>query len=42
LSDQGLPVGMQIMAPHFQEPALFKIAHAYQQVTTWHQLQPTI
>jgi aspartyl-tRNA(Asn)/glutamyl-tRNA(Gln) amidotransferase subunit A len=42
LSDQGLPVGMQLMAPHFQEPALFKIAHAYQQVTTWHSLQPTI
>jgi aspartyl-tRNA(Asn)/glutamyl-tRNA(Gln) amidotransferase subunit A len=40
LSDQGLPVGMQLMASHFQEPVLFKIAHAYQQVTSWHQLQP--
>ena len=42
LSNQGLPVGMQLMAPHFQEPMLFKVAHTYQQATNWHQLQPTI
>ena len=33
---QGLPVGMQLMGRHFQEPLLFQAAHAYQQVTTWH------
>jgi aspartyl-tRNA(Asn)/glutamyl-tRNA(Gln) amidotransferase subunit A len=32
----GLPIGMQIMAAHFQEPLLFQVAHAYQQLTDWH------
>lgn len=38
--DQGLPVGMQLMAPHFQEKLLFEAAHAYQQVTDWHARHP--
>jgi aspartyl-tRNA(Asn)/glutamyl-tRNA(Gln) amidotransferase subunit A len=37
---QGLPVGMQLMAPHFQEALLFESTHAYQQVTGWHQQRP--
>ena len=37
---QGLPVGMQLMAAHFQEETLFKAAHAYQQVTGWHLQSP--
>jgi aspartyl-tRNA(Asn)/glutamyl-tRNA(Gln) amidotransferase subunit A len=40
--DHGLPVGMQIMGAHFREDVLFRIAHAYQQVTTWHQRAPRI
>jgi aspartyl-tRNA(Asn)/glutamyl-tRNA(Gln) amidotransferase subunit A len=39
---QGLPVGMQLMGPHFGEAALFRAAHAYQLVTDWHQKNPTI
>jgi aspartyl-tRNA(Asn)/glutamyl-tRNA(Gln) amidotransferase subunit A len=39
---QGLPVGMQLMAAHFQEEILFKVAHAYQQATSWHTRQPKI
>lgn len=31
-----LPIGMQLMGPHFKEESLFKAGHAYQQVTTWH------
>jgi aspartyl-tRNA(Asn)/glutamyl-tRNA(Gln) amidotransferase subunit A len=31
LSDDGLPVGFQLMAPHWGEPALFRLAHAYEQ-----------
>jgi len=31
-----LPIGMQLMAPHFHEEILFKAAHAYQRVTDWH------
>ena len=39
---QGLPVGMQLMGPHFQEALLFRVTHAYQQVTTWHQQAPSL
>jgi len=39
---QGLPVGMQLMGPHFQEESLFQIAHAYQQVTGWHTKRPAL
>lgn len=36
----GLPVGYQLMAPHFAEARILQVAHQVQQVTTWHQLQP--
>jgi aspartyl-tRNA(Asn)/glutamyl-tRNA(Gln) amidotransferase subunit A len=39
---QGLPVGMQLMGPHYQEEVLFKIAHTYQQVTAWHKQRPVL
>jgi aspartyl-tRNA(Asn)/glutamyl-tRNA(Gln) amidotransferase subunit A len=35
-----LPVGMQIMGPHFREDLLFKVGHAYQQATDWHLRKP--
>lgn len=37
---QGLPIGMQLMAAHFQEQRLFHAGHAYQQVTEWHRCTP--
>ncbi|MGD0335971.1 MAG: Asp-tRNA(Asn)/Glu-tRNA(Gln) amidotransferase subunit GatA [Candidatus Omnitrophota bacterium] len=37
-----LPVGLQILAGHFNEEALFKTAHAYEQATTWHKMKPEI
>jgi aspartyl-tRNA(Asn)/glutamyl-tRNA(Gln) amidotransferase subunit A len=37
---QGLPIGMQLMGPHFQEEILFKTAHTYQQATDWHSKKP--
>jgi aspartyl-tRNA(Asn)/glutamyl-tRNA(Gln) amidotransferase subunit A len=39
---QGLPIGMQLMGSHFKEDVLFRIAHAYQQVTPWHKLKPNL
>ncbi len=37
--DQRLPIGMQLMGRSFQEDVILRMAHAYQQVTTWHQVQ---
>jgi aspartyl-tRNA(Asn)/glutamyl-tRNA(Gln) amidotransferase subunit A len=37
---QGLPVGMQIIGPHFAEPKLLNVAHRYQQETDWHRRAP--
>lgn len=39
---QGLPVGMQLMGKPFDEAALIKMAHAYQQATNWHLQKPKI
>jgi Asp-tRNA(Asn)/Glu-tRNA(Gln) amidotransferase A subunit family amidase len=30
------------MGPHFREEVLFRLAHAYQQVTRWHQKVPAV
>jgi aspartyl-tRNA(Asn)/glutamyl-tRNA(Gln) amidotransferase subunit A len=38
--DSSLPVGMQLMGRHFDEATLFRLAHAYQQVTDWHSRKP--
>lgn len=37
---QGLPIGLQLMAPFFQEARLLQVAHAYQQLTDWHLRRP--
>lgn len=37
-----LPIGMQLLGPHFKEEVLFKTAHAYQQVTDWHKRRPNL
>ncbi|MET1079221.1 MAG: Asp-tRNA(Asn)/Glu-tRNA(Gln) amidotransferase subunit GatA [Pseudomonas sp.] len=36
----GLPVGVQLLAPYFQEARLLNVAHRYQQVSDWHQQTP--
>jgi aspartyl-tRNA(Asn)/glutamyl-tRNA(Gln) amidotransferase subunit A len=36
----GLPVGLQIIGPHFAEAKLFNVAHAYQRETEWHKQIP--
>ena len=41
-SAQGLPIGLQIAAPHFQEPVLLQVAHAYEQVAGWHTRKPPL
>lgn len=37
-----LPIGLQLIAPHFKEERLFKTAHAYEQSEEWWQKQPVI
>lgn len=38
----GLPIGLQLKGPHFDEPALFRAANAFQQVTEWHKEKPVL
>jgi aspartyl-tRNA(Asn)/glutamyl-tRNA(Gln) amidotransferase subunit A len=34
--DNKLPVGLQIIGPHFSEAKLLNVAHGYQNETLWH------
>lgn len=36
----GLPVGLQLVGPHFAEETLLSCAHQYQQLTDWHKIVP--
>jgi aspartyl-tRNA(Asn)/glutamyl-tRNA(Gln) amidotransferase subunit A len=36
-----LPIGMQLMGPHFQEDLLLRVCHAYQSATSWHMAMPS-
>lgn len=37
-----MPVGMQLIGPRLSEQLLFKVGHAYQQVTDWHKKHPNL
>ncbi len=37
---KGMPVGLQILAKHFDEEKIFSLAHAYEQNTEWHKMKP--
>ena len=41
-SQDGLPIGLQIMAKRFDEEAVFRAAHAYEQDTPWHAMRPPV
>ena len=38
----GLPVGMQLIGPHFREDLLLAVANSYQHVTDWHRKAPQL
>ena len=40
--NKGLPVGMQLLAPHFREDLLLGATHVYQQATDWHKQRPNL
>ena len=42
LSDDGLPIGFQILTRHLGEPTLFRIAHAFEQACGWNGKRPPL
>ena len=42
LTEQGLPVGLQLQAPPFQEERLLRAGHMYQVETDWHRQRPQL
>jgi aspartyl-tRNA(Asn)/glutamyl-tRNA(Gln) amidotransferase subunit A len=41
-SSGGLPIGLQLQAPPFQEERLLRAAHMFQQATNWHARRPKL
>jgi aspartyl-tRNA(Asn)/glutamyl-tRNA(Gln) amidotransferase subunit A len=41
-TNEGLPVGLQIAAPSFEEVLLLRVAHTYEQATEWHKHRPVL
>ncbi len=37
-----MPMGFQLMGPHWSEPVVFQTAHAYEQSTQWHTYHPEL
>ena len=40
--NNGLPVGLQMMAGALQEEKLFQTSYAFEQATDWHKIKPDI
>lgn len=41
-TENGLPVGLQILGKHFDEERILQISYAYEQATEWHKRKPEI
>ncbi len=41
-SSAGLPIGLQLQAPPFEEERLLRAAHMFQQATDWHRAKPPL
>jgi len=41
-SEQGLPIGFQLVAPHFEEARLIQLSAAFQKETDHHLKRPTL
>ena len=40
ITGEGLPIGLQLHAPPFEEDRLLRAAYMFQQATDWHQRVP--
>jgi Asp-tRNA(Asn)/Glu-tRNA(Gln) amidotransferase A subunit family amidase len=38
----GLPIGLQIVGPHWGEARVLQVAYAYEQATAWHKREPPL
>jgi aspartyl-tRNA(Asn)/glutamyl-tRNA(Gln) amidotransferase subunit A len=41
-TSSGMPIGMQIAGRPFEDAAVLRAAHAYEQATEWHERRPAI
>ena len=41
-TNAGLPIGLQIIGPHWREDRVLQLAHAYEQATDWHKRSPKL
>ena len=41
-SENGLPIGLQIIGKHFDESTVYRIAHAFEQATDYHTKRPQL
>ena len=41
-SEDGLPIGLQLLAAPFREEVLLRVAYAYEQSTAWHARKPSL
>ena len=41
-TSDGLPIGLQLIGPHWAEGAVFQLAHAYERATPWHERHPML
>jgi aspartyl-tRNA(Asn)/glutamyl-tRNA(Gln) amidotransferase subunit A len=42
LTEGGLPIGLQIIGPHWGETHMLQVAYAYERATAWHKRQPAL
>jgi aspartyl-tRNA(Asn)/glutamyl-tRNA(Gln) amidotransferase subunit A len=42
LTAAGLPIGLQIIGPHWREDRVLQLAYAYEQATDWHKRRPKL
>ncbi len=41
-SEKGLPIGLQLIAPHLEEERIFRVAGNYERATDWHTKRPKL